>query len=86
MRGVLKRLASMQNVDIALVSSCSLKRMHDMVNIEEITYAGEYGFEILRTDGTKFIYSVPTEQAASFRAHTRALQVEVSRKGAWLET
>lgn len=47
MRGVLKRLASMQNVDIALVSSFCLKRIHDMVNIEGITYAGEYGFEIL---------------------------------------
>lgn len=86
MRGVLKRLASMQNVDIALVSSCSLKRMHDIVNIKGLTYAGEYGFEILRTDGTKFVHPVPTEQAASFRAFTRVLQVEVCRKGAWLET
>lgn len=48
MRGVLKRLTTMQNVNMALVSSCSLKRIHD-------TYAGEYGFEILHTDGTKFI-------------------------------
>lgn len=79
MRGVLKRLATMQNVDIALVSSCSLKRIHDK-------YAGEYGFEILHTDRTKFIHPVPTEQAASFRALTRALQVEFCRKGACLET
>lgn len=86
MRGVLKRLACMQNVDIVLVSSCSLKRIHDMVNIEGITYAGENGFEILHTDGTKFTHPVPTEQAESFRALTRALQVEVCRKGAWLET
>lgn len=37
MRGVLKRSASIPNVEIALVSSCSLKRIHDMVNIEGIT-------------------------------------------------
>lgn len=85
-RGVLKRLASMQGVDIAIVSSCSLKRIHDMVNIEGITYAGEYGFEILHTDGTKFIHPVPKEQAINFRDLTRELQVQVCRKGAWLET
>ncbi|KAF4532499.1 hypothetical protein B566_EDAN003075 [Ephemera danica] len=82
---VLERLANMTDVNIAVISGRSLGNVSRMVGIENITYAGSHGLEILHPDGTKFVHPVPQEYEEKLRQLLRSLQDEVCRDGAWVE-
>nr|QIE05318.1 trehalose-6-phosphate synthase 2 [Sogatella furcifera] len=84
-RRVLARLSNMPDVNIAIISGRSLENVSNMVNIENVTYAGSHGLEILHPDGTKFIHPVPSENAENLRELMRLLQDEVCHDGAWVE-
>lgn len=51
-----------------------------MVGIENITYAGNHGLEILHPDGSKFIHPMPTELEDKVSDLLKALQDSVSLK------
>ncbi|XP_072155204.1 uncharacterized protein [Bemisia tabaci] len=82
---VLERLTNMPDVNISVISGRSLENVKKMVGIENVTYAGSHGLEILHPDGTKFIHPVPHEYAEKLRELMRSLQDEVCREGAWIE-
>lgn len=56
-----------------------------MVGIENITYAGNHGLEIIHPDGSKFVHPMPTEFEAKVGDLLRQLQETVCRDGAWIE-
>jgi trehalose 6-phosphate synthase/phosphatase len=64
---VLERLANMTDVNVAVISGRSLGNVSRMVGIDNITYAGSHGLEILHPDGTKFVHPVPQEYEEKLR-------------------
>lgn len=56
-----------------------------MVGIENITYAGNHGLEILHPDGTKFTHPMPTQYEIEISNLIHRLQEEVCTDGAWVE-
>ncbi len=46
----------MPDVYIAIVSGRSVENVKEMVGIDNLTYAGNHGLEILHPDGTKFVH------------------------------
>lgn len=56
-----------------------------MVGIDNITYAGSHGLEILHPDGSKFVHPMPVEYAEKVSGLLKALQDTVCRDGAWVE-
>lgn len=55
----MERLAHNPDVYIAVVSGRNVDNVKEMVGIENITYAGNHGLEILHPDGTKFVHPMP---------------------------
>jgi trehalose 6-phosphate synthase/phosphatase len=53
---ILVRLSNMPDVYIAIVSGRSVENVKEMVGIDNLTYAGNHGLEILHPDGTKFVH------------------------------
>ncbi|XP_043227657.1 alpha,alpha-trehalose-phosphate synthase [UDP-forming]-like isoform X2 [Amphibalanus amphitrite] len=82
---VLERLANVSSVNIAIISGRSLENVRSMVGINNITYAGNHGLEILHPDGTRFVHPVPSEYEENLSGLLRALQERCCRDGAWVE-
>lgn len=82
---VLRRLANMPDVNVAVISGRTLDNVKSMVAVDGVTYAGSHGIEILHPDGTNFVHPVPRqyEQRAA-KLHAR-LAEEVCCDGAWVE-
>ena len=84
-RRILERLSNCPDVYISIISNRTVENVMKMVGIENITYAGNNGLEILHPDGTKFVYPLPVEYEENVRSLLRKLQDEVCRDGAWVE-
>ncbi|KAK4025983.1 Uncharacterized protein APZ42_022324 [Daphnia magna] len=82
---ILQRLSNCPDVYISIISNRSVENVKKMVGIENITYAGKNGLEILHPDGTQFIYPLPVEYEDKVRSLLRQLQEEVCNDGAWVE-
>lgn len=82
---VLERLSNMPDVNIAIISGRSLENVKKMVGLDQLTYAGSHGIEILHPDGTKFVHPVPFEYAEKLRELVQLLEKEVGHSGAWVE-
>ncbi|PSN54482.1 hypothetical protein C0J52_05555 [Blattella germanica] len=82
---VLERLSNMPDVNIAVISGRSLENVRKMVGLDQLTYAGSHGIEILHPDGTKFVHPVPFDYAEELRELVRELEKEVGHSGAWVE-
>jgi trehalose 6-phosphate synthase/phosphatase len=84
-RKILQRLSNCPDVYVSIISNRSVDNVKKMVGIENITYAGKNGLEILHPDGTKFVYPLPVEYEDKVRCLLRKLQEEVCHDGAWVE-
>merc|ERR1712071_481081 len=56
-----------------------------MVGIDNITYAGNHGLEILHPDGTRFTHPMPTNYEDKISRLLQTLQQQVCHHGAWVE-
>ncbi|XP_057370601.1 uncharacterized protein LOC130691645 [Daphnia carinata] len=82
---VLERLSNCPDVYVAIISGRSVASVKSMVALENITYAGNHGLEILHPDGTKFTHPMPTEYEGKISQLMEKLQEEVCSHGAWVE-
>ena len=82
---VLQRLANCPDMYIALISGRGVANVRSMVGIDNITYAGNHGLEILHPDGTTFTHPLPAGNEETISKLLHALQQEVCRHGAWVE-
>lgn len=82
---VLQRLANCPDIYIALISGRGVANVKSMVGIDNITYAGNHGLEILHPDGTKFTHPLPAGNEETITKLLEALQKEVCHHGAWVE-
>ncbi len=74
---ILERLSNCPDVYVSVISNRTVDNVKKMVGIENITYAGNNGLEILHPDGTKFVYPLPVEYEENVRRLLRQLQEEV---------
>ncbi|CAH1726380.1 uncharacterized protein LOC114122764 isoform X1 [Aphis gossypii] len=82
---VLQRLSRMPDVNIAIISGRTLENVKSMVGIENVTYAGSHGIEILHPDGTNFVHPVPRQYEQKVAELQKVLADEVCGDGAWVE-
>lgn len=82
---VLQRLTRMPDVNIAIISGRTLDNVKTMVGIENVTYAGSHGIEILHPDGTNFVHPVPRQYEQKIVGLQKVLMDEVCTDGAWVE-
>lgn len=82
---VLQRLTQMSDINIAIISGRTLDNVKSLVGIENITYAGSHGIEILHPDGTKFVHPVPKKSELNILGLRKQLLEEVCKEGAWIE-
>jgi len=81
----LERLAHNPDVYIAVVSGRNVDNVKEMVGIENITYAGNHGLEILHPDGTKFVHPMPLAYEDKVSNLLKELQEKLCHDGAWVE-
>lgn len=62
----LKELSTQPNVFLAVISGRGVNDVKNKVSINNITYAGNHGLEILYANGTKFHYEVSAELRSNF--------------------
>lgn len=74
---VIERLTNMSDVYVSIVSGRSVENVKNMVGINNITYAGNHGLEILHPDGTKFVHPMPISFEDKVRSLLKELQEEV---------
>lgn len=74
---ILERLSNCPDVYVSVISNRTVDNVKKMVGIENITYAGNNGLEILHPDGTKFVYPLPAEYEENVRSLLPQLQDEV---------
>lgn len=77
-RNVLQRLSNISDVHITVISGRGVDNVRNMVGIDNITYAGSHGLEILHPDGSKFVHPMPVEYAEKVSGLLKALQDSVS--------
>jgi len=82
---VLERLSKMPDVYVAIVSGRNVENVKRMVGIENITYAGNHGLEILHPDGTKFVHPMPLAYEDKVSTLLKELQEDLCHDGAWVE-
>lgn len=62
---------------MVIVSGRSVENVKKMVGIENITYAGNHGLEILHPDGSKFVHPMPIQYESQVSDLLKALQDSV---------
>lgn len=82
---ILHRLSNCPDVYVSIISNRSVENIKKMVGIDNITYAGNDGLEILHPDGTKFVHPLPVEYEEVVRSLLQQLQKDVCYSGAWVE-
>ena len=82
---VLERLSKCPDIYIAMISGRGVANVKAMVGIDNITYAGNHGLEILHPDGTRFTHPMPTNYEDKISRLLQTLQQQVCHHGAWVE-
>ncbi|BES87211.1 synthase [Nesidiocoris tenuis] len=83
---LLQRLSNIPDVYVAIVSGRAVSNVKEMVGVENITYAGSHGLQILHPDGTQFHYPMPPEFEEKASEVLKELQDQVCKDGAWVES
>lgn len=83
---ILRRLAEVPDVYIAVISGRNVNNVKQMVGVDNITYAGSHGLEIVHPDGSQFNYPMPPEFEKKAIALLKELQDQVCKEGAWVES
>lgn len=84
-KNVLQRLSIMSGVFLAVISGRNVNNVKEMVGIDNITYAGNHGLEVLFPDGTKYVHQLPSEFNDQVNELIKKLEDNVVRDGAWIE-
>lgn len=74
----LKELATMPNVHLAIISGRGAENARAKVNIDNITYAGNHGLEIIFWDKSRYHHEVGEETRANFKRMVDELEQQVS--------
>lgn len=77
-KNVLQRLSNHSDVYVAVISGRNVENVKKMVGIEDITYAGNHGLEILHPDGSKFVHPMPVQYENKVSDLLKDLQDAVS--------
>ncbi|KAF5286476.1 hypothetical protein FQR65_LT12559 [Abscondita terminalis] len=83
-KALLRRLCATPQCYVAVISGRGVDNVMEMVGVEEITYAGNHGLEILFPDGSKFAYPIPEGVCERLEKLDRTLQ-HLCKDGAWIE-
>ena len=83
-KNVLERLSHLPDVNISIISGRSVENVKKMVGLEGITYAGNYGLQILHPDGSMFLHPIPHEFEEKL-AILRSTLPEICNTGGWVE-
>jgi len=84
-REVMERLAGMSNVFVSVITGRSIPDIRNKVGINNITYAGNHGIDIVHPDGSKFMIPMPPEIEDKAKWLLQKLQTECCVEGAWVE-
>lgn len=76
-KSILQRLSNHSDLYVVIVSGRSVENVKKMVGIENITYAGNHGLEILHPDGSKFVHPMPIQYESQVSDLLKALQDSV---------
>ncbi|XP_014255923.1 alpha,alpha-trehalose-phosphate synthase [UDP-forming] [Cimex lectularius] len=82
---LLQKLANHPDIHISIISGRKIDNLKMMVGIENITYAGSHGLDIIHPDGTKFTHPMPAEYENKAKSLLKHLQDQVCKDGAWVE-
>merc|ERR1719154_130818 len=84
-REVLRRLADMPEGFVSVITGRCIPDIKAKVNIQNITYAGNHGLDIVHPDGTRFVPPLPEEVEEKASWLLQRLQAECCQAGAWVE-
>lgn len=73
----LNQLSTLPNVFLAVISGRAANDVREKVAINNITYAGNHGLDILYANGTEFHYEVTTELKENFTKMVEELEQKV---------
>lgn len=76
----LKKLSAQPNVFLAVISGRAVNDVKDKVAINNITYAGNHGLDILYPNGTSFHYKVSAELKSNFTKMVDELEQKVKTR------
>jgi len=82
---VLERLSSMPEVFVSVITGRSIPDIRTKVCIDNVTYAGNHGIDIVHPDGSKFMIPMPAEIEEKATWLLQHLQAECCVEGAWVE-
>ncbi|GAB0099300.1 Trehalose 6-phosphate phosphatase [Sergentomyia squamirostris] len=81
----LKGLVKRDDVFIAVISGRGVDDVRNKINIDNVTYAGNHGLEILYPDGSRYNYPIPEASQANYTKMVNALNTYYAKDGAWVE-
>jgi len=81
----LKVLSKQENMYIAIISGRGAENVRDKVGLDNATYAGNHGLEILYANGTKFEYIVSAKLNNHFTEMVDELREKVGKCGGAVE-
>lgn len=74
----LRNLEPKENVFIAIISGRAAEDARSKVNLKNVTYAGNHGFEIIFPDQTRYSHQVDEKHRRNFVEMVKALETDVS--------
>lgn len=84
-KAILEDLSKTPSVFLAIVSGRDVNNVKEKVGINDITYAGNHGFQVIYPNGTKYSHQLPTGFDDKIKELISNLEKSVVRDGAWIE-
>lgn len=79
------KLATHPNIYLAVISGRRVSDVHERVGLDNITYSGNHGLEIIFSNGTEYHYPMPPEVYKNCSLLRDEIQQKLAKNGAWLE-
>lgn len=84
-KNILLRLSQNPEIHISIVSGRAVNDVKTKVGIDNITYAGNHGLEVIHSDNNHFLVPMPLEFQEKSKQLLKELQDQVCKEGAWVE-
>ncbi|XP_059618854.1 uncharacterized protein LOC132263214 isoform X2 [Phlebotomus argentipes] len=81
----LRDLVNRKDVFVAVISGRGVDDVRTKVSIDNVTFAGNHGLEILYPDGSRFNYPIPEDLQANYTTMVNTLNEKFTSDGAWVE-
>lgn len=82
---VVHRIAQHPNIYLAVISGRRVTDVRQRVGINNITYSGNHGMEIIFANQTEYHYPISPELYRNCSLLRNALQQTLAKNGAWVE-